>query len=138
MSDIKVKFFHSRVPASRLNPIKGKPKGWILQPYSRKKGWVGDNTIDQGPASRGGYTYCTIEIGDDGHVIGSGKALCSFSQNFSYWEGRRISQNRAIDIAILNGYTTDIRDADLQKLYYQDAAQNPLPDGAIDMMELEL
>ncbi len=135
---IKAKFFHNRVPASRLNPTKGKPKDWLLLPYSRKNGWANDDDLsNMEVASRGGFTYCML-VDEEDLVIGSGKALCSFSQNFSYWEGRRISQNRAIDIAIMNGLADVVREAGLSKLYYQDAAQNPIADGSEDRLDLEL
>ena len=129
---MKIVYRHKRVLdfGRFLNDEKGYPSQEDLFSYSRDKKWVDDAlSAEFPPASRGGHTSCSLVL--DEEVIGAGEALCSYSQNFSYSEGRRISLNRAIDKAESNGHTVE----GVQKVYRIDEETGAiLPDGRKDLV----
>jgi hypothetical protein len=87
MNDIKnVTYKHYRVPLG-CGANKGRPSSISLLPYSRNE------TIPWAPEPCGGKTVCTLDLGKGVQVVG--EAVCSYSDNFCYAEGRKIAHERA-------------------------------------------
>jgi len=82
---------HYRIPLNRYNgEIRGKPK-FVIR-YFRGHGF--GPSAKGIPASRGGMTCCDI-YDDEGIRLASGRASCSFADNFNYKTGRDIAVGRA-------------------------------------------
>jgi len=113
---IKVKYHHCRTitPHARKGPP---PKG-ELYGYSQKLKWLNPlinvamkTLFDDGPSSKGGCTCCLL-VDDYLEVVGHGCSTCSFSDNFSYAKGRKLSLARAFDDALEHGVPQDVLEAE--------------------------
>jgi len=115
---LRVKYHHCRVLPP--NPKKGSPEKGELFDYSRKLGFLepevsavvnfakeiyGDEHA-LAPDSRGGCTCCII-VEDGLEVVATGSSVCSFSNNFCYEKGRKLSLSRAFDDAVDAGVSPD-------------------------------